>query len=468
MMMMMMILLFNCKKNYILFNAQIDLSTLRQLVAERGVRYYPRLKNRVVYASDEPYWDPVDFRIENHVKLASLRDPYALIDETQFREYLHQILGRPLDENLPMWEFHLIQNYQVNQSAIIFRIHHCYADGLALVGFLLDLVDNRKSIKLPFDSFASKVASPTTITANNNNNNNHNNHNNNNNNNSEEKRHHGQEKEHHTKAHAKPAAVGFKWPPFWKLLVNQLLFPIGLIRRTIAKPDRNKLHIPGRKLHGTLRVAWTERIGIERIKKLKQQANVSFNDILLACLSGAFRRYFQHRKQAVIEDVHLNMSMSMRPSHEEKILNNKFTVILVTLPVGEADPRRRLQRISQLMDGLKLSPEPLGTYLIEHILIKCPTKLTKWLLNDMADKTTITCSNVPGPTTPLYFGGRQIYDLLYFVPSLGTIGVGCSLLSYNGGVRMAVNIDSSLCEDPRLLVAGFMAEVDELYRLYVC
>ena len=39
-----------------------------------------------------------------------------------------------------MWQFHLVENYD-GGSALIARIHHCYADGIALVRVMLSMTD---------------------------------------------------------------------------------------------------------------------------------------------------------------------------------------------------------------------------------------------------------------------------------------------------------------------------------------
>ena len=46
----------------------------------------------------------------------------------------------PLDPARPLWQFHLVDNYD-GGSALIARIHHCYADGIALVRVMLSMTD---------------------------------------------------------------------------------------------------------------------------------------------------------------------------------------------------------------------------------------------------------------------------------------------------------------------------------------
>ena len=53
---------------------------------------------------------------------------------------MSQLATTPLDPARPMWQFHLVDNYD-GGCAVIVRIHHCYADGIALVRVMLSMTD---------------------------------------------------------------------------------------------------------------------------------------------------------------------------------------------------------------------------------------------------------------------------------------------------------------------------------------
>ncbi|MGO4781822.1 wax ester/triacylglycerol synthase domain-containing protein, partial [Lysobacter sp. 2RAB21] len=54
--------------------------------------------------------------------------------------FVSQLASSPLDGSRPLWQFHLIERYN-GGSALVARIHHSYADGIALVQVLLSLTD---------------------------------------------------------------------------------------------------------------------------------------------------------------------------------------------------------------------------------------------------------------------------------------------------------------------------------------
>jgi len=51
-----------------------------------------------------------------------------------------ELAATPLDPAHPLWQIHLIDRYD-GGSALIVRIHHCIADGIALTAVLLSIAD---------------------------------------------------------------------------------------------------------------------------------------------------------------------------------------------------------------------------------------------------------------------------------------------------------------------------------------
>src|SRR5208337_4696391 len=53
-----------------------------------------------------------------------------------------ELASAPFNAGRPLWSFHLVERYQ-GGSALIVRIHHCYADGIALMHVLANLADEQ-------------------------------------------------------------------------------------------------------------------------------------------------------------------------------------------------------------------------------------------------------------------------------------------------------------------------------------
>ena len=87
------------------------------------------------------------------------------------------------------------------------------------------------------------------------------------------------------------------------------------------------------------------------------------NDVLLAAVTGALRRYLASTLDAPVEDVHALVPVNLRPLDEAipRELGNHFGVVFLRLPVHLEDPRRRLREVSKRMEALKRSPEAVMT-----------------------------------------------------------------------------------------------------------
>ena len=93
-----------------------------------------------------------------------------------------------------------------------------------------------------------------------------------------------------------------------------------------------------------------------------------------------------------------------------------------------------------------------------------PLVLQRAVVKLLAAKTTAVMTNVPGPRTPLALAGRTIRDLFFWVPQAGRVGIGISIMSYAGGVRVGIGSDAGLVPDPETIIAGYEDELATLLR----
>src|ERR1043165_9843100 len=124
----------------------ITLAALRERVAERLLQY-PRFRQKVVEdALIGAQWvADKDFDIARHV-VAEL--PLPLRGQSRdevLRERVGELCSQPLDPAHPLWQFQLIEDMGDGTSALIARIHHCIADGIALIAVMLSITDGGKA-----------------------------------------------------------------------------------------------------------------------------------------------------------------------------------------------------------------------------------------------------------------------------------------------------------------------------------
>ena len=74
-----------------------------------------------------------------------------------------ELATQPLDPSRPLWQFHLVEDLDGAQSAMICRIHHCIGDGIALMSVTLSIADGGKPPpqRKPREARASTTGWPT-------------------------------------------------------------------------------------------------------------------------------------------------------------------------------------------------------------------------------------------------------------------------------------------------------------------
>lgn len=405
--------------NAIITTDRLDLQTLRDtfrvrvLEAEEG-RRYARFRHRVVWHGSSPHWeeDP-DFDISRHIYAAA--DPEIRTTE-QLQRFAGAEASRPLPDDRPRWQFHFVEQFEEESSALVVRIHHSIADGIALMAVIFAFME---------EMTAEHQAVP--------------------------------------RGAIRPAA-GAPGSGLLRMIAVPLAAPGILIRRLLWVPDRHALHGPavsGRKL-----VAWTAPLDLEVVKAAKNRLHATVNDVLMACVSGAISRYLARHANQTIQRVRISMPVNVRRSDEPLAMENKFAAVPLELPAGIPDLATRVTRVKQRMDELKRSAAPIVVYGIQRALLAAlPQAVSRWLIDFLANKCTAVVTNVPGPQRDLTLAGRRVRNMMFWVPQRANIGLGISVLSFAGKVQVGVIVDARLIPDARDLTRAFEEEFEALRAL---
>ncbi len=81
----------------------------------------------------------IDIDIFHHVRRAALPRPG---DDAALFRWVAEVMERRLDRDRPLWECCTVDGLAHNRWAILMKIHHCIADGLAATHMLAGLCDN--------------------------------------------------------------------------------------------------------------------------------------------------------------------------------------------------------------------------------------------------------------------------------------------------------------------------------------
>ncbi len=121
-----------------MFETPVNITRLKKVIKDRFMAY-PRFRQKVVDTPTGACWqEDGDFDLDYHVRLSALP---GKADKVALERFVSQMASTPLDKTKPLWQFHLVEKYD-GGSALVTRIHHCYADGIALVQVLLSMTDS--------------------------------------------------------------------------------------------------------------------------------------------------------------------------------------------------------------------------------------------------------------------------------------------------------------------------------------
>jgi WS/DGAT/MGAT family acyltransferase len=235
-------------------------------------------------------------------------------------------------------------------------------------------------------------------------------------------------------------------------------------RLVLRPPDRPTIF---RGPLGVLKkAAWSRPLPLKDIKAIKNVTGGTINDILITAMTGGLRRYLLDQGETVEGvDFRATVPVNLRKPEEMTELGNKFGLVYLKLPVYIEDSLERLHEVSLRMTELKNSSEATVAFGILSGIGMTPADVQQQLVTLFGAKATAVMTNVPGPPVPLYMLGAKITSIMFWVPQAGRVGLGISIISYDGQVWLGVATDVGLVPDPDQIVEGFYAEYEELMAL---
>ncbi len=421
-----------------MFEEKVAFARLRKVIRERFLRFR-RFHQRPGRDAASAFWeeDP-NFDIDSHVLRVALP---GKADKQALQRYVSDLASTPLDPWKPMWQFHLVENF-AGGSAIVTRIHHAYADGIALIQVLMAMTQTRDSSGHLRGNHSANQSNSGKRAAGTN----------------------------------KLVSHGLKMgASLWNNSLHIMQDPgaaASLLKSGVdiaAEMARLGLleNDPDTPIKGELgtrkRVAWAEPLPLEEVRTIGKALGCTINDVLLASAAGALHSYLDEHDEVTEElTIRAAVPVNLRPLDAAAQLGNQFGLVVLELPVGIRNPLARLYKVHDNMQQLKTSRQPLATYLLLSALGMGPKQVQQAALDLLSQKTSLVMTNVPGPREPLYLAGRRIAQQMFWVPSTGSIGLGISILSYNGQVQFGLIADQKRIPDPGAIIARFRGEFEKL------
>ncbi len=212
------------------------------------------------------------------------------------------------------------------------------------------------------------------------------------------------------------------------------------------------------------RFEWV-RADLAQFKRIKGTLGGTVNDVVLAVVTGALRRWL-HSRGVRTEGLELRaqVPVSIRTADERGQLGNRIAAVRGPIPVYVEDPVQRLELCRQGMEGIKQSKQALGAEVISRFNDFAPPTLLAQAarVNFSTRLFNLVVTNVPGPQIPLYVLGRELEDIfpVGFLPPEQALFV--AIMSYNGGINFGLLADFDAIDDVAVIAEGIEDSIAEL------
>ena len=382
-----------------------------------------------------PEWvDDPHFDISRHLHRLALPHPGG---DAELFQTIATVMERRLDRERPLWECYVIEGLSDDRWAVLTKIHHCIADGIATMQILAKFSDDDGGGTFATDLRAAK----------------------------------------------EPVRHGLG-PP--KVSLNPLSWVSGIGRSAFAAVASAE-HValgaaeftaslfsaaPVSSLHGsvtTMRRYSAARVRLADLKEVSQAFGVTLNDVALAAITDSYRRILLDRgEQPGHNSLRTLVPVSLRPTNHFKMTDNEVSAMLPLLPVDEADPVKQLQLVHSRLIQAKASGQAEGASAVVWATKNVPFAFSAWavrLWTRLPQRAVVAlATNVPGPRSQQKLLGRQVLEILPIPPIAMQLRTGIAMLSYADAFIFGITADYDAAPDIDALAAGIENGVAQLVK----
>jgi WS/DGAT/MGAT family acyltransferase len=375
-----------------------------------------------------PLWvDAPAFELAGHLGVVPLEAPGS---EAQFLLAVEQLRRRRLDQSRPLWEMWFLPGLPQGRVGWFVRMHHTIGDGIAgvaTIGAFLDTAAAAPVVAPPGPPWVpAPFPTPADLAGDN-------------------------LRRRVAWLGRAPSLLGHPlstvrhvlaaWPAMRELLTEGPL-PATSLDRVIG-PDRNLALI---------------RSSLDLVKDVAHASDATVNDVLLAVTAGGIRALLRNRGEPIDGVVlRIYVPVSLRHGEYSGAQGNRIGQMVVPLPIGLSDPRRRLRYIASETARRKAESRPsLGILPSRGLAGRAFLKL----LN--RHRVNVTTANIPGPEIPFYLAGARLLEVFPLVNLIGWVSFGVAAMSYAGQFNLMVVADRDMYPDLEVFAAGVRDELGAL------
>jgi diacylglycerol O-acyltransferase len=367
----------------------------------------------------EMWLENCDVDLDYHVRRLQVSPPGG---RRELDDAIGAVACTPLDRSRPLWEFYFVEGMADNRFAIIGKVHHALADGVASANLMARVLDLPNAPQSERDDYR---ADPTPSGG------------------------------HLVRSALRDHADHLKELP-------RLVWDTAAGIRRVRRKSRSA---PGlaRNFHPPLtflnhlvtpgRTFASATLPLADVKGTGKQLGVTINDMVLAITTGALRSLLLTYDGHADEPLLCGVPMSIDTS-PERISGNELGTVVVSLPVQVADPLEWVRLASVGATIGKENTALLGPELVSRWSSYAPPTLTEWMFHRIATGDApnklinVPVSNVPGPRQPGRVAGAPVTEILSVGPLTFGVGVNITVWSYVDQLNVSVLADDATFGDP--------------------
>jgi diacylglycerol O-acyltransferase len=361
------------------------------------------------------------------------------------RRELDQVIGviasTPLNRDRPLWEFHFAEGMAEDRFALIGKVHHTLADGVASSNLLARLMDLAGSTQDERDDYTT-CAMPSQA---------------------ELMQNAG--RDHVANMAALPGLVRDAAKGFTRVRRRS--------REHGDQPDMAKMFkAPPTFLNHVVspnRTFATASLALADVKETAKHLGVTFNDVVLAMAAGGLRelllRYDGRADRPILASVPVATDRSAA-----RITGNEIGGLSVSLPVHIDDPLERVRLTSVAASRAKENYELMGPELqgkmMEYLPPSFAPALFRWQARraDHNSIMNVAVSNVPGPRERGHIGGAPVSEIY----SIGILSSGSAfnmtVWSYVDQLDVSILSDDQTFDDVHEATDAMIHALTEIRR----
>jgi len=348
-----------------------------------------------------------------------------------------ELASTPLDRSRPLWEFHFAEGLSGGRFALIGKVHHALADGVASVNLLARAMDLKDTTTDEPEAEASVTPSTGDLLR-------------------------AAARDHTRQIAELPA------------LIRDAAVGLTRVRRRTrergAHPDlADAFDAPPTFLNHVVspqRRFASATLPLADFKATAKALGITMNDLVLSTAAGGLRKLLLAYDGAA--DRPIIASVPTATDKSDRVTGNEISGLSVSLPVHIADPTERARLVALATRIAKEDHEILGPRLYGRMMAYLPTAVAptafRWLARREAPNKmmNVAVSSVAGPRERGHFGGAAVSEIY----STGVLSPGApvniTVWSYVDQLGIAVLTDDQTFNDPHEATDALIEAFTEL------